>query len=76
MRKRHSIEKAEWSETRENQYHKDCKDIVFSFGDRLIEVDGTVYLKRKEVEIKVIKPLKRKTFWYETWLKIKEIYST
>lgn len=22
MRKRHSIEKAEWSETRENQYHK------------------------------------------------------
>ncbi|MEK4525315.1 hypothetical protein NST38_07940 [Paenibacillus sp. FSL H8-0104] len=76
MRKRHSIEKAEWSETRETHYHKDCKDIVFSFGDRLIEVDGTVYLKRKEVEIKVIKPLKRKTFWYETWLRIKEIYNT
>lgn len=76
MRKRHSIEKAEWSETRETQYRKDCKDMVFSFGDRLIEVDGTVYLKRKEVEIKVLKPLKRKTFWYETWLKIKEIYNT
>ncbi|MGV2964886.1 hypothetical protein [Paenibacillus sp. AGC30] len=76
MRKRHSIDKAEWSETRETRYHKDCKDIVFEFGDRLIEVDGTVYLKRKEVEIKVIKPLKRKTFWYETWLKIKEIYNT
>lgn len=60
MRKRHSIEKAEWSETRENQYHKDCKNIVFSFGDRLIEEGGTVYLKRKEVEIKVIKPLKEK----------------
>jgi len=76
MRKRHSIEKAEWSETRETHYRKDCKDMVFSFGDRLIEVDGTVYLKRKEVEIKVIKPLKRKTFWYETWLRIKEIYNT
>ncbi|WP_433751881.1 hypothetical protein [Paenibacillus amylolyticus] len=76
MRKRHSIEKAGWSETRENQYHRECKDTVFSYGDRLIEVDGTVYLKRKEVQIKVIKPLKRKTFWYETWLKIKETYST
>ncbi|MDQ0721919.1 heterodisulfide reductase subunit C [Paenibacillus sp. W4I10] len=76
MRKRHSTEKAEWSETRENQYHKEWKDMVFEFGDRLIEVDGTVYLKRKEVEIKVIKPLKRKTFWYETWLRIKEIYNT
>jgi len=76
MRKRHSIEKAEWSETRETHYRKDCKDMVFSFGDRLIEVDGTVYLKRKEVEIKVIKPLKRKTFWYETCQKIKEIYNT
>ncbi|MBT2286959.1 hypothetical protein J7E78_25905 [Paenibacillus polymyxa] len=76
MRKRHSIEKAEWSETRENHYHTDSKDMVFSFDDRLIEVDGTVYLKRKEVQMKVIKPLKRKTVWYETWLKIKEIYNT
>jgi hypothetical protein len=74
LKRRSSIEKAEWSNERENFYKQDCSDIVFSFGDGLRVEDDTVYINKNGVEIKLEKPLKSKTFWYETWLKLKSFY--
>ncbi|MDQ0876054.1 hypothetical protein QFZ77_004713 [Paenibacillus sp. V4I3] len=75
MKKRFSVGKAEWSDTREEQYRKDSLEIAFGFGDTLKTSDGTVvYIIKKDVEIVISKPNKVKTFWYETWLKLKEFY--
>ncbi|WP_145053098.1 hypothetical protein [Paenibacillus xylanexedens] len=76
MRKRYSIEKAEWSDTREKEYKQECRDIVFKFNDELVQREGVIYLNKKDGQTVVIEPLNQKTFWYETWLKIKDIYST
>ncbi|WP_143811856.1 hypothetical protein [Paenibacillus sp. SSG-1] len=74
MKKRFSTEKAEWSDTREKQYRKDCLDIVFQFGDILKKIDDKVFLIRNGKQIEILKPDKQKSFWYETWLKIKDYY--
>ncbi|MGR6542598.1 hypothetical protein [Paenibacillus tundrae] len=76
MRKRYSIEKAEWSETREKEYEQECRDIVFKFNDTLVQREGVIYLNKKDGQNVVIEPLNQKTLWYETWLTIKDIYST
>lgn len=75
LNRRSSIEKAEWSNEREKHYKQDCLDIVFSFRDKLRVEDSTVYIKKNGVEIKLEKPLKPKTFWYETWLNLKSFYN-
>jgi hypothetical protein len=74
LRKRASVDKAEWSDTREEQYRKDCQNIVFKFGDTFDNVDGTVYITQNDVRIEIAKPNKTKSFWYETWLKLKDFY--
>ena len=47
MKGRFSIKKAEWSDTREQQYRKDCLDIVFQFGDNLEKIDDSVSNKKR-----------------------------
>ncbi|NUU78981.1 hypothetical protein [Paenibacillus xylanilyticus] len=74
MRERFSIEKAEWSDTREKQYRKDCLDIVFQFGDNIKKIDDKTYLIRNRELIEILKPDKQRSFWYETWLKLKDYY--
>ncbi len=76
MKSRFSISKAEWSEERENQYKKDCFNIAFNFGDKMRINDNTVYILKNGEEIEIEKPLKQKSFWYETWLKLKDFYQT
>lgn len=76
MRRRYSIEKAEWSETREKKYQQDCRDIVVKFDDELLQQNDAVYLNIKEGQTMVIKPLNQKTFWCEIWLKLNDIYNT
>jgi hypothetical protein len=75
LNKRFSIEKAEWSNERERSYHQDCLDIVYSFGDELRTVNDKVYVVKNGEELEIEKPLKNKTFWFETWLKIKGLYN-
>ncbi|MGM1049235.1 MAG: hypothetical protein ACQEXX_24285 [Bacillota bacterium] len=72
MKKRFSTEKADWSDIRE--YRQDCLDIVLQFGDILKKIDDKVYLIRNDEQIEILKPDKQKSFWYETWLKIKDYY--
>lgn len=74
LKRRYSIEKAEWSDERENQYKQDCLDIVFSFGDKLRTQNDTVYIMKNGKEVEIEKPVKPKTFWYETWLKLRTLY--
>ncbi|CAI6082730.1 hypothetical protein PAECIP112173_03669 [Paenibacillus sp. JJ-100] len=74
MRKRFSTEKTEWSKTREYKYQQDCEDIVFKFNDELLIQEDKIHLNRNDGQTVTIKPLNHKTFWYETWLKIKDIY--
>ncbi|MEM1504663.1 hypothetical protein RG959_14725 [Domibacillus sp. 8LH] len=74
MKRRFSIEKTEWSDERENQYKQDCLEMVFKFGDKMETKNDTVYIIKNRGGIKIEKPLKHKTFWYETWLKLKDFY--
>ncbi|BCB04031.1 hypothetical protein KH172YL63_21640 [Bacillus sp. KH172YL63] len=74
MKRRFSIKKAEWSVERENHYKQYCFNIVFNFGDKMKTNDRTVYIIKNEEEIELEKPLNPKTFWYETWLKLKVFY--
>lgn len=74
LKRRYSMEKAEWSDERENQYKRDCLEIVFNFGDELTIKDDAVYLLQNGDEIEIAKPLRPKTFWNETWLELRDFY--
>lgn len=74
MRKRSSVYKAEWSNTREEQYKRDTLEIVFGFGDTLEVTDSIVCINHNGAITKVAEPIKSNTFWFETWLKVKEQY--
>lgn len=58
MKKRSSVDKAECADSREEQYRKDSQDIII----------------KNDEQIEIAIPYKSKTFWYESWLKIKEFY--
>lgn len=74
MKRRSSIEQAEWSIERENQYKKDCFNLAFDYGDKLKTNVDAVYLIKDGKEIELARPLKQNTFWYETWLELKSFY--
>lgn len=77
MRRRYSIEKAEWSETRDKKYQQDCRDIVFKFDDELLQHDDAVYLNRKEGHKYGDKAFKSKNILVRNMgLKFKDIYNT
>lgn len=63
MKRRFLVDKAEWSDEREEHYKKDSHDIVFSFGDRLEITDHTVYILKNDEQIEISKPYKSKAFW-------------
>jgi hypothetical protein len=71
MKKRHSLDKAEWSETREQLYQKDCEDILLNNGQVLLFDDNKVYLKSGEEKALLMHVDKPKSMWYEIWLKLK-----
>ncbi|KGE16357.1 hypothetical protein [Paenibacillus wynnii] len=74
MKNRFSSEKADWSDTREKQYKQYCLDIAFQFGDKLDAIECTVFLTKNNERIEIATPYKSKTFWYETWLQLKNFY--
>jgi len=72
--KRFSVQKSEWSNKREEDYKKECFNLVYEFGHKLIVEDDRVYLMMSEMKIEISNSLKFGTFWYETWLEIRKIY--
>ncbi|MDQ0877678.1 hypothetical protein QFZ77_006337 [Paenibacillus sp. V4I3] len=75
IKKRSSIEKSEWSVTREESFEKYCFEIVFGFGDKLQIENKKVYVIKNGEAIEVTVPQKHKTFWYEAWLGLRAFYS-
>ena len=73
MKKRSSINKAEWSYTREEEYRKECEAILLKTNSELIFSGDEIYLKSETQQIFLLKIDKSKSKWYETWLKLKFI---
>lgn len=48
--------------------------MVYSFGDTVSLRADTVIIIKNGKEIEIEKPLRPKTFWYETWLKLRTLY--
>lgn len=71
MKKRHSLYKAEWSKTREEEYRKDCEDILLKKAQEILLDDNKVYLKSSEGKSLLMHVDKPKSIWYEIWLKLK-----
>ncbi|MED1472004.1 hypothetical protein [Bacillus salipaludis] len=69
-----SIEKSGWSNKREEKYLKKCLKLTFRFGDKIKTGNQAAYLLKSEKVIEIGKPVDTKTFWYETWLKLKSYY--
>jgi hypothetical protein len=71
MKKRSSLSKAQWSHSREEQYRKFCDEILFKKHVELSIRDDQVYLKSENQETFLLKIDKKKSLWYEIWLKLK-----
>ncbi|WP_307547889.1 MULTISPECIES: hypothetical protein [unclassified Paenibacillus] len=56
IKKRSSIEKSEWSVTREESFEKYCFEIVFGFGDKLQIENKKVYVVKNGEAIEVTVP--------------------
>ncbi|QKJ30647.1 hypothetical protein HQ865_13080 [Mucilaginibacter mali] len=70
---RSSRSTAEWSKTREGHYEQFCDEILYRRGFKLDIDNDQVYLISTEMRTLLLKINKRKTQWYEIWLKLKEI---
>ena len=71
MKKRASLDKAHWTNTREEQYRNDCDEILFVINSELIIKTDIVYLKSENQETFLLKIDKSKSMWYDIWLKLK-----
>jgi hypothetical protein len=71
MKIRHSLDKAKWSNTREEQYQKYCDEILFGTNSKIVINEDNVYLKFEDMETLLLKIDKSKSMWYEIWLKLK-----
>ena len=75
MKKRSSIDKAEWSEKRSESYREYCEKILYDKGLEL-SINGTVVHitvnKNKTVLFEITSP---KSMWFEIWLKLRDIES-
>ena len=65
MKKRFSLNKAEWTINKEEQYRKDCEDILYKNGKQIFIVDNEVYLKSDESNKLLAKINKPQSMWYE-----------
>lgn len=73
LKKRSSIYKAEWSNTREGHYRKKCDEIIFRKKLELIITGDQVYLNAVNEKSLLAKIDKPGAMWYEIWVKLKEI---
>lgn len=71
MKRRNSLNKAEWSNNREDQYRKDCEGILFRNGEKVLIVENEVYLISGEQKLLLMHLDKPKSTWYEIWPKLK-----
>ena len=73
MKKRISVEKAEWSIEREQYYKQQCLSKAYDLKVEISERNSVTYLKKNGREKILCKPRSPRKIWYETWLTLKEI---
>ena len=66
MKKRFSVEKAQWSDEREKSYFDMCMQIAYTRKEQLKVINNNVYLIANDKESLFCEPTKEKTTWYET----------
>lgn len=71
MKKRFTIHKAGWTNTREEQYRKDCDKLLSGINAKLLIRKDKVYLQYENREILFLEIGRPKSMWYEIWLKLK-----
>jgi len=59
----------------ENKMRQNCLDIVFNFGDKLFVSEGRVIIKTEDSQIEIARPHNEKTFWLDTYNKIRKFYN-
>jgi hypothetical protein len=73
MRKRASLKKADWSIKREEQYRKNCEDILYKNGKEIFIAGTEVYLVSQGIKTFFISIDKPRSMWYEVWLKLRDL---
>ena len=62
---------SEWTSERENSYYEMCNKLAYDYKLDLIIDQDTVYIVRNNEKTELVKPNRHKTFWFETWLRLK-----
>ena len=75
MKKRSSVEKANWSSTREEWYKAESLRMAFNMGFELIERDDRIFKITPNKEDLFCEPTKIKTLWFETWAQLVKMCS-
>lgn len=68
---RSSVEKAEWSDNREQNYEHRARDIAFRAGGSLDVRGDAVYFLVAGSEKCICTPSQPNRRWYETWLSLR-----
>ncbi len=74
MKKRFTVDKAEWTSSREEFYKKECYNLSYINQDKLLVENQAVFIQNNKEKIHLIKPIKEKSFWFETWTSLKDYY--
>lgn len=69
---RHSVETAEWSDEREEQYRRDCHAIAFRAQIKLVQRELQTFVIANGADQLLVTALRPKRLWYETWLCLRE----
>jgi hypothetical protein len=74
MKKRASVNKAEWSETREEHYERTARDIAYANGFSIALEDGKTVSVRDGHKSILCAPSRPKRLWFETWCRLMDEY--
>ncbi len=72
MKIRSSLAKAKWTDTREEDYQRECEEILFKKKSKVIIDNEDVYVVIDNQKDFLLKIKKQKSKWFEIWLKLKE----
>jgi hypothetical protein len=75
LKKRFSVEQAEYMKVKEERFKKKCYQMVYDFGDKVVIDNETVYILHGDEKLEIVKPEKGKSFWFETWTSFRRYYN-
>jgi hypothetical protein len=72
MKKRSSVNKNNWGDSREASYRAEAENIAFEIKGRLVVRDDAVYLRCGEYEELVVTERQPKALWFDVWTALHE----